>query len=225
MYDTYLPRLKQQCEQRRIALTDEQLARLAQYVALLLQWRRTVNLTGVRHAEGIIDVLVAESLDFLQGDALVRGTRVLDLGTGAGVPGIPLAICAPDVHVTLLDRSEKKVTFLRHILPRLALQNCEPLCESAEALARRLSPGQHFDVVMTRGVGRVTKLLALAAPLLRPGGKLLLRKPRGTPELQEAVPFLTSKVWTDYRTVPVFPESQSAWVLFIVTRSVDQQVA
>jgi len=221
MHDTYLHRLKQHCEQRCIALSAVQLERLAQYVDSLLQWRRTLNLSGVRHAEGVIDVLVAESLDFLQPEVLGRGARVLDLGTGAGVPGIPLAICAPDVHVTLLDRSEKKVTFLRHVLPRLDLQNCQPLCDTAEALARRLPPCQHFDVVVTRGVGRVAKLLSLAAPLLRPGGQLLLRKPRGTPELREAAPFLAAQIWTAYRIVPVFPQAQTAWVLLIATRSVE----
>ena len=59
--------------------------------------------------------------------------RVLDLGTGAGVPGIPLAICRPDVHVTLLDRSEKKITFLRRVVASLSLENCQPCCSTAEA--------------------------------------------------------------------------------------------
>jgi 16S rRNA (guanine527-N7)-methyltransferase len=191
---------------------------LTLYVELLLQWRRHMNLTGLRRAEDIIDVLVAESLDFLQRDVLPRGARVLDLGTGAGVPGIPLAICAPDLHLTLLDRSEKKVTFLRHIMPRLRLQNCQPLCDTAEAFAGRLSPCQRFDAVVTRGVGRVAEVLSLAAPLLRPGGTLLLRKPLGAAELQEAALCLPSETWANFRVTPVSRDGQTAWVLLMISR-------
>lgn len=218
MHRQYRQRLSQRCEQRGIALSVVQLDCLACYVELLLQWRRHINLTGLRQAERIIDVLVAESLDFLQRELLPRGSRVLDLGTGAGVPGIPLAICAPDLHLTLLDRSGKKITFLRHILPRLQLRNCLPYCGTAEDCAHQLSLDQRFDVVVTRGVGRVAGLLTLAAPLLRPGGTLLLRKPLGTPELQEAASHLASETWVDLKAISVSRDERTAWVLLVVTR-------
>jgi 16S rRNA (guanine527-N7)-methyltransferase len=75
-------------------------------------------------------VLIVESLDFLQGDFFLPGMHVLDLGTGAGVPGTPLATCRPDVHVTILDRSEKKSTLLRRVVAPLPLENCQPCCNS-----------------------------------------------------------------------------------------------
>jgi 16S rRNA (guanine527-N7)-methyltransferase len=119
----YQKRLCQACEQRGIALSTTQLGELTQYLTLLLRWRPHLNLTGLRDAERMLDVLIVESLDFLQGDFFLPGMRVLDLGTGAGVPGIPLAICRPDVHVTLLDRSEKKSTFLHRVVASLPLEN------------------------------------------------------------------------------------------------------
>ena len=222
MQQTYRERLKQRCEQHHIGLTEVQLDRLTQYVELLLQWRRGVNLTGLRQADRIIDVLVGESLDFLQRQALPHAARVLDLGTGAGVPGVPLAICAPDLHLTLLDRSEKKVTFLRHIVPRLQLHNCRPCCDTAQALARHLPLQQRFDAVVARGVGRLSDLLPLAAPLLRPGGTLVLRKPRGTAELEEVTSSLVAATWTDIRTISVAPSPCPAWVLVVAWRGADQ---
>src|SRR5262249_12462943 len=157
-----------------------------QYLALLLRWRSHLNLTGLRDAERIIAVLIGESLDFLQGHFLVPGMRVLDLGTGAGVPGIPLAICSVGLHFTLLDRSEKKITFLRRVVSLVRLENCQPCCSTAEDFARSLTPTQRFDAVVSRGVGHIAQLMRLAAPLLRSGGTLLVRKPLHTPELQEA---------------------------------------
>jgi 16S rRNA (guanine527-N7)-methyltransferase len=187
-------------------------------VELLLRWRRAINLTGLRDAGRIIDVLIGESLDFLQRDALPDAARVLDLGTGAGVPGIPLAICAPDLHLTLLDRTEKKVTFLRLAVAQLQLKNCLPICGTAQELARRLLPGQRFDAVVARGVGRVAHVLSLAEPLLRPGGALLLRKPPDSPELQEAAPLLATGAWREVKVLPLPRSGPLPWVLCVIFR-------
>jgi 16S rRNA (guanine(527)-N(7))-methyltransferase RsmG len=129
--------------------------------------------------------------------------HVLDLGTGAGVPGIPLAVCCPDVHVTHLDRSEKKSTFLRRVVASLPLENGQPCCSTAEDLAHRLRPQEYFDVVVSRGVGRVAHLMRLTAPLLKLGGRLLLRKPLHTLELQEAELLRAAQTWRSIETLPL----------------------
>jgi 16S rRNA (guanine527-N7)-methyltransferase len=222
MHQAYRHRLARRCEQRGLWLSAAQLDLLLHYVDLLLYWRRHMNLTGLRQPERIVDVLVAESLDFLQREFLPPAARVLDLGTGAGVPGVPLAICAPDVQMTLLDRSEKKVTFLRHVVARLPLPNCVPWCESAETAARTLVPAAHFDVVVTRGVGPIREVMALAAPLVRPGGTLLLRKPEGSGEIGEAVANLDDECWTGVRTMPGWSPGRPQWVLVAVSRAAQQ---
>lgn len=218
MQPNYQQRLYQQCEQRGITLSETQRQRLLQYLELLLRWRSHLNLTGLRDAERIIDILIAESLDFLQGDFLASGMRVLDLGTGAGVPGIPLAVCSAGLHFTLLDRSEKKIAFLRRVISLLRLEHCQPYCSTAEDLARALTPAQRFDAVVSRGVGHIAHLLRLAAPLLRPGGILLLRKPLHTPELQEAVPLLTAATWGEVQTLPLLQDESSPWCLLAIPR-------
>src|SRR5262245_31482541 len=220
MAPNYQKRLCQQCERRGITLSEAQLQRLLQYLELLLRWRSHLNLTGLRDAERIIDVLIAESLDFLQGDFLAPGMRVLDLGTGAGVPGIPLAICSTGLHFTLLDRSEKKITFLRRVVSLLRLENCQSCCSTAEDLARSLISTQRFDAVVSRGVGHITSLLRLSAPLLRPGGTLLVRKPLQTPELREAAPLLTTAAWGEVQTLPLLQDESLPWCLLAIPRLV-----
>lgn len=221
-HSLYRDHLSQRFEQRGIDVSSTQLERLVCYVEHLMQWGRRINLTGLHQAERVMDVLVVESLDFLQRSVMASGARVLDLGTGAGVPGVPLAICAPDLQLTLLDRTEKKITFLRHIMPRLELRNCRPYCSTAEAYGEQLSPEERFDVVVTRGVGRVNDMLRLAAPLLRPGGALVLRKPCGSDEIQEAVADSTTPGWSELYTIPVSHDERLTWVLVVATRDVDR---
>jgi len=219
----YQKRLCQQCEQRGMALSTAQLEGLTQYLELLVRWRPHLNLTGLRDAERMLDVLIVESLDFLQGDFLRSGLQVLDLGTGAGVPGIPLAICRPDVHVTLLDRSEKKITFLSRAVTSLHLKNCQPCCSTAEDLAHRLRSQEYFDVVVSRGVGSVAHLMRLTAPLLKPGGWLLLRKPLHTPELQEVELLRTSETWGNIKTLPLPWSASPPWALLSMARGLQVQ--
>ena len=202
-------------------LTEEQLDRLAHYVDLLRHWQRYLNLTGLREVERLMDVLVVESLDFLQGDLLPRPARVLDLGTGAGVPGIALAVGEPRLGLTLLDRSRKKMTFLRRTVLQLHLSNCRVVTDSAEAFSRALVPDDRFDVVVSRGVGRVAHLLDLAAPLLRSNGMLVLRKPANTSELEDANEMLISGVWGEVRTLSLpLPDTlhESHWMLLAISR-------
>jgi 16S rRNA (guanine527-N7)-methyltransferase len=205
--------LSQRCEQRGVVLSGPQLDRLAAYLSLLRQWQRHLNLTGLRDVERLIEVLIVESLDFLHGGFLSPAARVLDLGTGAGVPGVTLAVCGPSLRLTLLDRSQKKITFLQRVVAHLGLRACQPEAASAEELARRLAPDARFDAVVTRGVGRVSHLLSLSAPLLRPGGVLLLRKPADTPELREAEPLLASDTWKDVRRIALPALPPPAWIL------------
>ena len=214
----YQKRLRQACEQRGVALSTTQLEALTHYLTLLVRWRPHLNLTGLRDAGRMLEVLIVESLDFFHGDFFLPGLRVLDLGTGAGVPGIPLAVCFPDVHVTLLDRSEKKTSFLRRVVASLPLENCQPCCSTAEDLARRLSPSECFDVVVSRGVGSVSHLMRLTASLLKPGGRLLLRKPLHTSELQDMEVLRASQTWGSIETLSLPWSASPPWALLSIMR-------
>lgn len=209
-------RLCQQAERRGLELSETQVDALMGYLDLVLQARPRLNLTGLRDPERILDVLIVESLDFCRSDLIPAAGRVLDLGTGAGVPGITLAVWGGDLHLTLLDRTQKKITFVRRAALALGLHNCHPAWGAAEELSRRLPPDERFDTVVARGVGSIAHLMRLARPLLRPHGKLLLRKPPANPEHQEAEALLTSPAWAGMRTFPLPESGAMRWVLLAI---------
>ncbi len=212
-------RLCQQAERRGLDLSEVQVDTLMRYLDLVLQARPHLNLTGLRDPERILDVLIVESLDFCRPDLIPATGRVLDLGTGAGVPGMTLAVWGSNLHLTLLDRTRKKIAFVRRAALALGLHHCHPSWGSAEELSRRLAPGERFDAVVARGVGSIAHLMRLARPLLRPHGKLLLRKPPATPDRREAEALLASPAWAGMRTFPL-PESGSmSWVLLAIERA------
>ena len=188
-------RLCQQAERRGLDLSAAQADALLGYLELVLQGQAHLNLTGLRDPERILDVLIVESLDFCRPDLIPADGRVLDLGTGAGVPGMTLAVWGAGLHLTLLDRTRKKIAFVRRAALALGLHHCHPVWGAAEELSRRLPLGERFDVVVSRGAGSIAHLMRLARPLLRPHGNLLLRKPPGTPEYREAEALLASPAW------------------------------
>jgi len=100
----------------------------------------------------------------------------------------------------------------------LHLENCQPCCSTAEDLAHRLRHQEYFDVVVSRGVGSVAHLMRLTVPLLKPGGRLLLRKPLHTPELQEAELLRASQMWGSIETLPLPWSAPPPWALLSIVR-------
>ena len=150
---------------------------LAEYVALLAQWNRAYNLTAVRDPFAMIDRHVLDSLTAL--DFLV-GNRLLDAGTGAGLPGLVLAIARPDVRCTLLDSARKKTRFCEHAAMTLGLDNVDVVSE-------RLSdhrPPHRYSTVISRATFSVADLVAGARLLLDTPGRIVAMKgPRPESEL------------------------------------------
>src|SRR5271166_635770 len=140
--------------------------RFENYLALLLRWNARVNLTAIRDEEGIVSRHFVESIACAQ--ALPAGIRtLLDLGSGAGFPGIPIALCRPEIAVTLAESQGKKAAFLREALRVLELK-ATVYGGRAESLAGA------FDAVTLRAVDRMEAAVSVAAALLKPGGTLLV---------------------------------------------------
>ena len=151
-----------------VALDAPAQAKLAAYLRLIDKWNKVHNLTAVREPARMVVLHVLDSLSVLPH---VAGARtLLDVGTGAGLPGIPLAIARPDLAVTLLDASHKKATFLAR-QAELALANVEVACERVE----RWHPPAPFDVVVSRAFAELASFAA-AGHLVAPGGALLAMK-------------------------------------------------
>ncbi|HXZ49654.1 MAG TPA: 16S rRNA (guanine(527)-N(7))-methyltransferase RsmG [Usitatibacter sp.] len=153
-----------------LALPAGAAATLARYLGLIEKWNRVHNLTAVREADQMVVLHVLDSLTLLP---YVAGARtLLDVGTGAGLPGIPLAVARPDLAVTLLDSSHKKCAFLRQAKAELALANVEVVCERVESW----KPRERFDAVVSRAFSDLADFVAQARHLVAEGGRLIAMK-------------------------------------------------
>jgi 16S rRNA (guanine527-N7)-methyltransferase len=145
-------------------------ARMAQHIALVEKWNRVHNLTAVREPGQMAVLHVLDSLSLVP--HLGEARTVLDVGAGAGFPGIPLALAREAAHVTLLDSSHKKGTFLEQAKAELKLANVAVACERVEGW----KPEQRFDLVVSRAFAELADFVNLAGHLVAPGGRILAMK-------------------------------------------------
>lgn len=185
-----------------VSLDATAIARLGDYLARLLAMNKFMNLTAItdpaeawtRHALDALTLvpLLAE---------LPSGAGVVDVGTGGGVPGIPLAIARPDLRVMLVEATQKKVAFLSSVIAALGLKNVSVRAQRAEAASEWELRGS-FDVATARAVGRIAMLLPITAPFVKSGGRVLLIKgQRADEELEEAALVLIEQHCTLEATV------------------------
>ena len=179
---------QEELARQHIVLEPAELEQLAAYLQLLYEANQRMNLTAVRDPDEAWNRHLLDSLSLLPLLQSVEAGRVLDLGSGGGLPGIPLAITMPQVHFMLLEATGKKATFLSETAGALGLDNIEVLDERAETIGE---PGcvhrGAWDVVTARAVGPMNVLLELAVPLLVEGGLLLaIKGERAKSELAEA---------------------------------------
>ncbi len=143
--------------------------RLADYLALLEKWNQAYNLTAVRDPEQMVYRHILDSLSVIP---YLHGQRVLDIGTGAGLPGIPLAVACPEREFVLLDSNSKKIRFVTQVLSALKLPNVRAVLERAE----KLEADQKYDTLISRALGGIADMLTLSAHLCSPRGRFLAMK-------------------------------------------------
>jgi 16S rRNA (guanine527-N7)-methyltransferase len=165
--DPLEPLLRSGIDSLGLALGDDAVRRLLDYRALLAHWNHAYNLTAVRDPQQMV---VRHLLDSLAVLPYVRGPRLADLGTGAGLPGIPLAIAMPEIQVSLVDANGKKVRFLREAIRALKLDNVKAVQDRMENL------GGEFDCISSRALSSLGDMLAAAGHLLAPEGIWLALK-------------------------------------------------
>ena len=177
--------LAARADEAGIPLTAEQIGQFSVYNEMLLDWNTRMNLTALTAPE---DVAVKHIIDSLTAydAALFDGERTLiDVGTGAGLPGIPLAVYAPHLTVTLLDSLNKRVRFLTEVTAAMGLQNVRCIHARAEEAARTAEHRAAYDIVVSRAVARLPVLLEYTLPFVRVGGTLLALKGRAYAEEQK----------------------------------------
>ncbi len=143
--------------------------RLLDYIALIEKWNRVYNLTAIREREKMVS---HHLLDSLAVAPHLHAKRLLDVGSGAGLPGIPLALANPDTHVTLLDSNHKKSAFLNQAVMELKLKNAEVCSERVESWQTQ----NRFDVIISRAFSDMGEFVRITRHLLAPGGMLAAMK-------------------------------------------------
>jgi 16S rRNA (guanine527-N7)-methyltransferase len=178
-------------------LSHQQLGLVESYLALLLKWNSRINLTAVRDPEEIVARHFGESL-FAARQLLPFGSEPLaaiDLGSGAGFPGIPLKIWNAALSLTLIEANQRKATFLREVIRALELLDAKVLAERAEAIASKA------DLVTLRAVERFDQVIPIGRRLLNPGGRLALLI--GDSQAQTAKQSLTEMRWQPLIPIPL----------------------
>jgi len=165
--------LERGLDELKIALPPQASDQLMQYVALLQKWNRTYNLTAVRDP---LEMVTQHLLDSLVVVPHLAGATVADVGSGAGLPGIPLAIARPDWRLTLNDANQKKAAFLRQAVIELGLKNAEV----HEGRVESWQPASRFAVVISRAFAELAEFIAKCRHLVAPGGVLAAMKGAAT---------------------------------------------
>jgi 16S rRNA (guanine527-N7)-methyltransferase len=192
-----------------IQLDEMRLAAISKYIDLLLKWNARINLTAIRVPEEIVQRHFGESFfaaSHLLGEKSAK--TAIDLGSGAGFPGVPFALLGPEVEITLIESSQKKSTFLKELIYLLGLKNVKVFSGRAESYS------QTGDLVMLRAVERFEEVLPLALSLVSSSGRLALLI--GTSQIDLAKSMLADVQWQ----VPLVIPSGHSRILLVGTKIV-----
>lgn len=158
--------LKKGLQQLAVSGSPLQQEQLLAFIALIQKWNQHFNLTAIRDPIQMVSRHLLDSLTILK---YLEGQRILDVGTGAGLPGIPLSILCPDRNFFLLDSSHKKQVFILQVVKSLSLKNVEPV----HSQVQRYQPGQKFSTIITRAFAPIEQMIPLTAHLLADEGRFL----------------------------------------------------
>lgn len=201
--------VKDELNELDIELTPDQLDQLDRYLAMVLDENRVTNLTAVREPNAAWRRLIIDSLTVLPGlDELEPGSKVIDVGSGAGLPGVPVAIARPNLKVTLLESTGKKADFIRRAIQTLGLTNATVLQDRAETAGQSPQHREAYAACINRAVGPMNVLLEFALPLVEVGGRVLAMKgPRAEQELEEAGDALGILGASELAVIDAYPDS------------------
>jgi 16S rRNA (guanine527-N7)-methyltransferase len=146
------------------------------YADHLLAWNKNINLTAITDPQAIEMRHFLDSLTVMRAIPLQRGQRVIDVGTGAGFPGLPLRLVYPHIELTLLEATAKKTQFLEHIVKLLRLNNVHVITARAEDAGQNAATREQYDVVLARAVAQMPVLAEYLLPLCRVGGRCVALK-------------------------------------------------
>jgi 16S rRNA (guanine527-N7)-methyltransferase len=200
------------------SISQEEISRFDIYLRELKAWNEKFNLTAIKDDR---EIVIKHFLDSLTPVRLIKpGSTVLDIGSGAGFPGIPLKIIEPSLNVTLIDSVNKKVTFMKHIIEELGLSGIEAIHTRAEDLAKTMKGG--FDVVISRALASLSDFIKIGEPLLAANGILIAMKGKNVDDEVKAAVKIMEKKKIRVRGVERFslPLGAGERVIIVLERSI-----
>ncbi len=157
-----------------IKLNENEVQSFKKYMDLLLEWNTKINLTAITEEDEIILKHFLDSCTIMK--YIKSEDKIIDIGTGAGFPGIPLKIINPDIHITLMDSLNKRINFLNDVIDKLSLKNIDAVHSRAEDLARNEKFREKYDIAVSRAVANLSTLSEYMLPFVKIGGKCICMK-------------------------------------------------
>lgn len=176
--------LSKELEELSINITDAQTKQFYTYMNLLIEWNNKINLTAIVDEKEIINKHFTDSLTISK--YISEKDKVMDIGTGAGFPGIPLKIINENINMDLVDSLNKRIIFLNEVINTLELKGINAIHSRAEDLARMKEHREEYDVVVSRAVARLNVLLEYMMPFVKLGGTCICMKGSNIEEVDEA---------------------------------------
>ncbi len=172
--DEFFYKLQNQAQKIDINLTNKQLNEFYTYMNLLIEWNKNINLTAITEPEEIIKKHFIDSLTISKN--IQKDSSIIDVGTGAGFPGIPLKIVREDINVVLLDALNKRLNFLNEVIKENKLENIETVHFRAEEIGKNKKYREKYDIATSRAVAQLNILVEYLLPLVKIGGKCICMK-------------------------------------------------
>ena len=159
-----------------ISLSDTQMAQYNRYFELLVEWNEKINLTAITEPKEVAIKHIIDSITAYDKNLFQKGTTVIDVGTGAGFPGLPLKIFCPEIKLTLMDSLNKRIKFLQTVVEELGLKDVDCVHARAEEGARNKKYREAFDIAVSRAVARLPILCEYCLPFVKKGGHFIALK-------------------------------------------------
>lgn len=164
------------CDKNQIHLSDNQLGQFEIFYDYMIEMNQVMNLTTITEEDEIILKHFYDSISVIKYYNFASDKKVIDVGTGAGFPGIPLAILLPNVQFTLMDSLNKRITFLENVVDKLKLENVKCIHSRAEELAKDEDYREKYDICVSRAVANLSVLLEYCIPFIKKGGNFISYK-------------------------------------------------